>query len=204
MLCAHSDDLHSCPGVMGLEWVADCSSSYMAGVLPLPKLHCFYTFYSRASRMACLLLSSFPCPASLLASISSDGDDTWWWADQWLVSFLWTHPVPHTPQPISFPDVPTCFVFIEYLKSFQIHHGGWMKIIQASSNCADFNHMLPVEEGTHAYTQHTLFPHKYMYTCFLTQIMFLLLVTLDMKEYLLRQKKLYDTNKKFVLFGLLW
>lgn len=119
--CAHSDDLHACPGVIGLEWIAACSSSYVARVLPLPKLHCFYMFYSRASRMTCLLLSSFPCPASLLASISSNGDDTWWWDDQWLVSFLPARPVPHTTQPSSFPDVPTCFVFLGYVKIFQIY-----------------------------------------------------------------------------------
>lgn len=41
------------PGVTGLEQAAACSPSYMAGVLPLPKLHCFYSLYSWASRMTC-------------------------------------------------------------------------------------------------------------------------------------------------------
>lgn len=40
-------------------WVTACSSSYVAGVLPVPKLHYFYSFYWWPSCMA-WFFSSFP------------------------------------------------------------------------------------------------------------------------------------------------
>lgn len=79
-----------------------------------------------------------------------------------------------------------------------------MKIFQASSNCADFNHMCPVEEGTHTHTVYTLFTCVHVYMFSHANNMFLLSVTLGMKEYLLKQKISHSTDKKFVLFRLSW